>query len=179
MLKDRLVKTVDRLLAFLTVLISCLLVVCVCWQVFSRYVLGTPSTFTDELARFLFIWVGLIGAAYTTGKQRHLAIDLLTMKLQGRRKAFSQLVIQIAIAVFCALVMVYGGGGLMLRTLQTGQVSPALGVQMGYVYLAIPFSGVMMIFYSIVFGYEKLQVLFAPAKNIESTNHHSQVLDKN
>ncbi|WP_390623628.1 TRAP transporter small permease subunit [Vibrio mangrovi] len=41
----------------------------------SRYVLNAPSTFTDEIARFLFIRVGLMGAAYTLGEKRRLKVN--------------------------------------------------------------------------------------------------------
>lgn len=79
-------KLVNQSLAIFSVALSSVLVVCVVWQVISRYVLGSPSIVTDELARFLFMWVGLIGAAYATGLKRHLAIDLLVLKLTGKRK---------------------------------------------------------------------------------------------
>ncbi len=161
---NQLVKIVDRLLALLTISISSVLVICVIWQVLSRYVLGAPSTVTDEMARFLFIWVGLIGAAYTTGQKRHLAIDLLTMKLHGTRKLISEVIIQLAIILFAAVVMVYGGAGLVIKLLNAGQVSPALGIQMGLVYIAVPVSGVVIVFYSMVFLIEKLSSIFAHAK---------------
>ncbi len=84
---NKLVTYINRGLAAFTISLSTFLVFCVVWQVLSRYVLGKPSTVTDELARYLFMWVALIGAAYTTGLKRHLAIDLLTMKLDGETQA--------------------------------------------------------------------------------------------
>ncbi|UTV31012.1 TRAP transporter small permease [Photobacterium atrarenae] len=150
---------INRGLAMFTVTLSTFLVFCVIWQVISRYVIGKPSTVTDELARYLFMWVALIGAAYTTGLKRHLAIDLLTMKLSGKRKLLNEIVIQGAIALFAMIVLVYGGTQLALKTLATGQVTPALGIEMGYIYFCLPISGGLMIFYSLIFGYEKARQL--------------------
>ena len=82
MILNRIKLAVDRTIAAFSVAVMIALVVCVVWQVFSRYVLNQPSTLTDELARFLMIWVGLLGAAYTVGAQRHLAIDLLAMTIE-------------------------------------------------------------------------------------------------
>lgn len=65
---NKLVTYINRGLAAFTISLSSFLVFCVVWQVLSRYVLGKPSTVTDELARYLFMWVALIGAAYTTGR---------------------------------------------------------------------------------------------------------------
>lgn len=67
MIFNRLKLAVDRVIAAFSVIVMIALVMCVVWQVFSRYVLNQPSTLTDELARFLMIWVGLLGAAYTVG----------------------------------------------------------------------------------------------------------------
>lgn len=141
---------VDTLLSYLVIAISTLLVVCVLWQVISRYVLGTPSVFTDEIARFMFMWVGLMGAAYAVSLKRHLAIDLLTQKLKGKAKLVSEVVILLATITFTCLVMIYGGMNLVSKTLASGQISPALGFPMGYVYVAIPFSGCAILFYSVV-----------------------------
>ncbi|AJR06153.1 TRAP transporter small permease [Photobacterium gaetbulicola] len=156
---NKLVGYINRGLAMFTVSLSTFLVFCVIWQVISRYIIGKPSTITDELARYLFMWVALIGAAYTTGLKRHLAIDLLTMKLSGKRKLFNEIFIQLAIAVFAFVVLVYGGTNLALKTLSTGQVTPALGWEMGYIYFCLPISGSLMIFYSALFAFEKIKQL--------------------
>lgn len=65
MIFNRIKLAVDRTIAAFSIMVMSVLVICVVWQVFSRYVLNQPSTSTDELARFLMIWVGLLGAAYT------------------------------------------------------------------------------------------------------------------
>ena len=80
------IRVVDRILSTVCVTLMVALVACVVWQVFSRYVLGAPSTSTDEMARFLFIWVGLLGAAFTLGQKKHLAMDFMLLALDGRKK---------------------------------------------------------------------------------------------
>ena len=146
---DKVTSLLNKVLAFFCTSLSILLVVCVVFQVFSRYVLGTPSTLTDELARFLFIWVGLMGAAYAMGQKRHLAIDLLVIKLEEQpvKLRALKLLISVISMAFAGVIMVYGGGSLMMKTLATGQVSPSIGVEMGLVYAAIPLSGCFMLFY--------------------------------
>lgn len=147
---NTLVKLVNRLLATFSVLLSIVLVICVVWQVFSRYVLGTPSIVTDEIARFIFMWVGLIGAAYATGQKQHLAIDLLVLKLQGKNKKALEIFILIIMAFFAGFILLYGGTVLAMDTLISGQISPSLGIDMGLVYMCLPVSGAIMLFYIIV-----------------------------
>lgn len=143
---------VDHALGVFIAAVFAVLVACVVWQVFSRYVLNAPSTVTDELARFLFMWVGLIGAAYTLGQRKHLAIDVL-LHLSGPEKArWLALLVTLLVGLFSAVVLIYGGATLMQKTLATGQLSPALRLPMGYVYGAIPFAGVMMVLYCLEFA---------------------------
>ncbi|SHM26544.1 TRAP transporter small permease [Roseibium suaedae] len=145
-------KSVDAILRWAIIAIFTVLVACVVWQVASRFIFGVPSTVTDELARFLFMWVALIGGAYTLGQGRHLAIDLLPMLLTGTRKLLLELLILALIMAFAGLVMIYGGTSLVLKTLASGQMTPSLQIPMGYVYGAIPFSGAVMIFYCLTFA---------------------------
>ncbi len=159
-----LLNLVNQILTRLIIVLSSLLVICVVWQVLSRYVLAAPSTATDELARFLFMWVGLLAAAYGVNVKSHLAIDLLTMNLTGKRKAFSDLIIEIAIALFSAVAMLYGGISLVAKTLETGQISPALGLEMGYIYLCLPISGGVILLYSVAAIWEKINTLLASSE---------------
>lgn len=142
---------VDNVLRVIVIAIFVTLVACVTWQVVSRYVFGTPSVLTDEIARFLFMWLALIGGAYTFGARRHLSIDLLTLNLTGRAKLASEAAILMVVAAFAGIVMVWGGSSLVARTLASGQVTPALRISMGWVYGAIPFAGVVILYFCTVF----------------------------
>ena len=142
-------KLVDKCLERLLMGLMALLVVDVLWQVLSRYVLASPSSFTDELAGFLLIWVGLLGAAYVTGQEGHLAIDLLVRKAdaawQRRLRALSYLVI----ALFAVAVMIVGGSGLVYTRFYLGVTSASLQVNLGYVYMVLPLSGLLTAYYAI------------------------------
>lgn len=159
MIFNRLKLAVDRVIAAFSVIVMIALVVCVVWQVFSRYVLNQPSTLTDELARFLMIWVGLLGAAYTVGAQRHLSIDLLFMSINKRKQALLSLFINLLIFSFAGSVIVTGGIKLINKTLATVQVSAAMQIPMGYVYIILPLSGAVMMFYALWFIHKNIQQL--------------------
>ncbi len=171
MILNRIKLAVDRTIAAFSVVVMIALVVCVVWQVFSRYVLNQPSTLTDELARFLMIWVGLLGAAYTVGAQRHLAIDLLTLMLSSRKQALLSVIINLLIFLFAGSVIVTGGVKLIEKTLSTAQVSAAMQIPMGYVYLILPLTGIMMMFYALCFisnGLKKHETFRSRSKLMDS-----------
>ena len=142
-------KYIDKFLAFALIITMTVLVIDVVWQVLARYIVKSPSSFTDELARYLLIWVGLLGSAYAMGKKKHLAIDLLPSKLSGKPRVILDNFISILIILFAGLVLVVGGIRLVIITLTLEQISPALGIPLGYVYLVLPFSGLLIIFYAL------------------------------
>ncbi len=142
-------RMVDRALGWVVVVLMGVAVLNVLWQVFTRFVLANPSSFTDELARYLLIWIGLLGASYAAGQQMHLAIDLLPTKLTGRPRFYLGALIEACIFLFALSVLVIGGIYLVALTLTLGQTSAALHVPLGYVYLALPLSGLLMMFYAV------------------------------
>lgn len=140
----------DSTLYWLLVILMSLMVLNVLWQVGSRFILRSPSSYTDELARFLLIWVSLLGASYVTGKKMHLAIDILPSKLEGKKQRNLNVLINVLVAVFALFAMVWGGIKLVYITLTLNQTSAALNVPLGYVYLVVPLSGLIIIYYSIM-----------------------------
>lgn len=126
-----------------------LLVIDVVWQVFSRYILNAPSTFTDELARFLLIWVSLLGAAYYSGQNMHIAINVLPDRLSPSNRVRLQIFIRILIILFVLCVLVIGGGTLVYYTFTFLQITPSLQIPMALVYLIGPISGLLIIYYKI------------------------------
>ena len=164
-------RVVDRILGPVLVGLMAIAVINVLWQVFSRYVLGAPSSFTQELARFLLIWVGVLGAGYGVGKHDHLALELLPNRLTGRAQAWLRIVIQGCIVLFAGGVMIAGGLRLVYIQLSLGQTSASLNVPIGYVYLVLPLTGVLMAFYSFVHIRGHLRTLQNESPGAESSTY--------
>lgn len=150
-------KNLDKLLGGALVLLMGLIVLAVLWQVFSRYVLQNPSSVTEEIARYLLIWIGLLGAAYASGQQEHLAINILPPKLHPENRIKLMIFINMLIIAFCCSVLIIGGGNLVLMNIELGQNSAALHLPLSVVYMVIPISGVLIIIY-------KLNEIFNPKK---------------
>ena len=128
-----------------------LLVATVPWQVATRFILHDPSSYTEELARFLLIWIGLLGAAYALRTKAHLGIDILTYRLTGIRKQITDILVYLIIILFSLLIMVIGGFRLVQLTFNLNQISASMSIKMGYIYSVIPFSGLLMVYYSVLF----------------------------
>jgi len=119
----------------------------VLWGVFTRYAMGNQASWTEELARFLLIWIGILGAAYVSGRNMHLAIDLISTKLKKKARRHLHLLILALILFFAVSVLVIGGFRLIYVTQVLGQISPALQLPMTIVYAVLPLSGLLVVYY--------------------------------
>jgi TRAP-type C4-dicarboxylate transport system permease small subunit len=148
---DKITNTITKILEKVLTVLMAVIVIDVTWQIFTRFVLRDPSSFSEELAGFLLIWIGLLGASYALYTRAHLGIDILTHKLTGLKRKISEITIYVIVLIFSFFVLVIGGFKLVFLTLTLNQISPALGIAMGYVYIVLPLTGLLMIYYSIVF----------------------------
>ena len=93
---------------FLMALAMLTLLVFGTWQIFTRWILGNPSTFTDELLRYVLIIAGFIGSAYCFYRDEHLALTLITDKAKGPFKLCLDIFIEICILFFVIYVFIFG-----------------------------------------------------------------------
>jgi TRAP-type C4-dicarboxylate transport system permease small subunit len=121
----------------------------VSWQVVSRYVFASPSSWTEELARFLLIWIGVLGASYAFRTGVHLGLDILPKKLTGNAATMLKLFTVLAVMAFSVTVLIIGGGSLVVLTWELKQYSAVLGLPIAYVYSVIPIAGLLICYYAI------------------------------
>lgn len=145
------VKLVDTALRFLLVVLVSVLVISVVWQVLSRYLLASPSPWTEEIARFSLIWVGMLGASYAFRTKAHLGLELLPEKLQGKPSgAALKIFTLLVVAIFAIAVLILGGGNLVMLTWELKQYSAVLGLPIAFMYSVIPLTGLLIAFYCVV-----------------------------
>jgi TRAP-type C4-dicarboxylate transport system permease small subunit len=118
-------KKIDEILGNFLVALMAIMTLDVLWGVITRYAMGSQASWTEELARFLLIWIGILGAAYASGQKMHLAIELLKPKLNTAKQRQLTFVINTFVILFALTVMVIGGVRLIYITQTLGQLSPA------------------------------------------------------
>ena len=139
----------DRALRWALILLMVGLVLAVTWQVVSRYLFASPSSWTEEIARFLLIWIGTLGAAYAFRVNAHIGLDLLPKKLSGTAARQLHWFTQGVIILFAVAVLVIGGSKLVYLTWDLRQYSAVLGLPISFVYSIIPVTGVLIVIYSL------------------------------
>lgn len=137
----------DKALQWFCIVLFAVLVVVVTWQVFTRQVLNSPSGWSEELAKYVFIWLGLFGSALVFGERGHIFVDFAVKKLPDAVQYVVGILMQFVIIAFSALVLVYGGWKVV--DLAWDQNLAGLPVAVGQLYLALPISGVLIVLYTI------------------------------
>jgi TRAP-type transport system small permease protein len=132
------------LVAVMTALVMALTLV-VSYQILSRYVDFVPRyIWTEEMARFCFIWVLLLGAAVAVRDGSHFTVDVLPQDMNpGLRRALEALALVLVALV--AFIMLFGG--LRLVSLGMERISATSGIQLAWVSAAIPVSGLSMLLF--------------------------------
>lgn len=148
---NKLRNMLNKVIEVICITLLVFMVVLGTWQIITRYVLNNPSTVSEDLLIYSFVWMSLLGSAYVFGKKDHMTMVFFRQKLESKStkaKITLSIMTELLIMIFSALVLVFGGT--QISMLAMGQVSPALGISMGYIYLALPLSGVITIIYNVL-----------------------------
>ncbi|MBF0197200.1 MAG: TRAP transporter small permease [Planctomycetes bacterium] len=159
-------KVLQKVLEFSLILVMSLLVLDVIWGVLSRFVLGSQSSWTEELARILLIWTSFLGASLAFGCRAHLGLDYVFNKVSPDARRYMAMLVHLVILVFTAAVLVVGGMKLVLHTLEMEQRMMALPFLMkGHVYAVVPLSGLFTVVFTV--GHF-LETLFSAPEEVKS-----------
>jgi TRAP-type C4-dicarboxylate transport system permease small subunit len=110
-------------------------------QVVARYVFNSPPSWTEELARYCQVWIIILASSICIRKGSHLAVDYLSHKFPPYLSRFIKVLISILMSVYVAVVTVFG-----VRLMLVGhyQLSPAMQINMSYIYVIFPLGGLLM-----------------------------------
>jgi len=123
-----------------------------CWQVFTRYILQNPSSWSEELVSYLFAWMSLFGASIVVGERGHMNIPILVERMGKKGRKFFAIFAEIIACLFAGVILVYGG--IQITSLAMGQMTSALGIPIGVFYVVLPLSGLINIVYTILNIYD-------------------------
>jgi TRAP-type transport system small permease protein len=144
----RTLRGINRLLMWIEMTVLACLTLAMFLVVFSqvifRYALNQPSPWTEEAARYLFIWISLVGAAFGVQQGSHFGFDMLVRKLPIGMQRAERWFVPACMAILVFVLVIHGFR--MLRIVSF-QVTPALQMPMRYVYLSLPVSGILMCFH--------------------------------
>lgn len=167
---ERVKEALDRFLKGASIILFGVLVLIVVWQVFARQVLNSPSAWSEEAARYTFVWTGLFATAFVFSERGHVAVDVMVTRLAGKAQKVIAILVQLSIILFAVGVLVYGG--IRASRGAWGQSLSALPTQVGVMYLVMPITGVLITFYAIY----HLKAILQGAEEAIETDDEPQVV---
>lgn len=134
------VGVLNRVVGWAMALCLAVMTVLITWQVFARFVVGNSLTFSEEVSRFLMIWMTMLGAAYAARQGSLLAVDLVPELLRGTTRLVVAMVAHVVSIVFYVVLAVYGW---QIAQAVAFQNAPATGVSMFWPMFALCVGGVL------------------------------------
>lgn len=144
---QQLLRTLDRALFGAIALLLAMMVGAVTWQVFTRYVLDDPASWTEEIARYVFTWEIFLGAALAFGRGAHILVDVVMVVFKGTARRI------VAIAgylVTLALLIPLVWYGIAMVRVTSNTYATASELNIGVVYAALPVGAAIGAFYVVL-----------------------------
>lgn len=139
---------INALLSTIAAIILITMSALVIYQVFTRYVLNNPADFTEEIIRYLLIWICFIGAAYAFNSRQHMALLFVQNQMKPPVKRALVIFSDVLILLFAIFVMLVGGIKLAVSARQ--EFSALLGIPRSLVYAMAPIAGAFTVVSQII-----------------------------
>lgn len=145
-LLKKLKQYIDKFVEFICIVLMGIMTCLVVYQVLTRKFFNSPSTISESLSQYLFVWMVMLGSAYVFGLREHLSITLIKDKLSPRWNMVVEILIAITLILFSIYLLLYGGIKQTISQMRT--LDAALQIPMGVIYSVIPVTGLFMLFYA-------------------------------
>lgn len=152
-------RSLDEVLKWTSIVLFAALVVIVVWQVVSR-TLGSASTWSEEAARYTFVWLGFFASALVFSEKGHIAVDFLVRRQPPKGQLATAVLAQVSILALALLVLVWGG--VRASAGAWNQQLSSLPGTMGGMYTVMPLTGVIIAFFAVYHLVELLRGVEPP-----------------
>jgi TRAP-type C4-dicarboxylate transport system permease small subunit len=161
---DKIKRVTAFSLGWVAIAVFLVLVIDVLLGVFTRKILGDQVRWSEELARFLLVWISFLGGAIAYLDDKHLGVDLLVSHFHHSAQRLTRIATHALVFAFALFVMGIGGTNLVIDRFDSGQLLPALGIHKAWFYLAVPSSGYLIS----LFALGNVIALLAGAEDVEN-----------
>jgi TRAP-type C4-dicarboxylate transport system permease small subunit len=134
-------RTLNKSIEVLTILLLSVITIIVPVEVFLRYCFGMTLYITEQLTRYLLVWVVFLASSLALREHSHISIEIVVNRFHGKARLLINLIAQIALITFLAFLIVQG---ITALSFQKGQIVPSLRISIFWFYLAIPVGSFLM-----------------------------------
>lgn len=142
----KLIDFLNKIFGYALAISMAFMSVIIFWQVFSRYVMGSSLAWSEELSRFLMIFMVTIGSALALRDGKLIAVEIIPEILKGKVKKILIILVHLISIVFYIILMIYG---LKVADSFGNQIAPGTHISMYFIYLSLPIGGLLLLLNSI------------------------------
>ena len=155
-----------RIISWIIGFLLALMVILVFSNVIARYFLNSALAWSEEISRFMLIWVAFLGSVLAYVRNEHLGLDILITVLPPRS---SRVVLVFAnlLVIAAIFVLLHGGWSITSHTFNSGWTSPALSIPYGVVYMIVPVCSLLLLLQAFVKLRENISVMIRVIKGVE------------
>jgi TRAP-type C4-dicarboxylate transport system permease small subunit len=150
-----------KIVRFLVISLTSLFTFIIILEVFLRYVIGISLSFSDELSRYLMIWVIFLASSLAIKEGSHMSIELFVGRFKGKARVWLNLGAQMILLTFLIFLLIES---VIVLSNQMGQMIPTLGISIFWFYLALPVGAILMILYLLPAVWENLKGISGKTK---------------
>jgi len=156
---ERLLDIVSAIVKWSMLAMASVIFFVICLTVFTRYVLNLVPSWSEEIPRYMLVWITYLGAALCVHYQEHISLDIFFRLLPFRLQRLGHLVLNLMVGVVGGIMVVYGIG--MVRHFGE-DLMESIPVTNFWLYLAMPVSGALIILYVVLEVWRGIRGLNAP-----------------
>ena len=156
----KIIDQISEKLNLVAALAACILLaailLCCAMQVFCRYVLNSSLYWSEEAARYLFVWCSMLGLSVAVKNGSNASIDVISGRLKGKVRCIQRMVVDLVIIAICILLLYYG---IKILPTMARTVSAALLIPNNYLYASVPVSSVIIIIHCLANLFDSAAVM--------------------
>ncbi|MCP4021194.1 MAG: TRAP transporter small permease [Desulfobacteraceae bacterium] len=137
---NRISSQLNRIIEFSLFILGISMAIIVASQVFSRYVLNHSLFWSEELARYLLVWLTFLGATSAYKRNAHPGVDIFYIRMRAAKKKICNLIVFLASMTLFSVMIVYG---FQFAYFIRNQITPALSIPKWFIFIIIPVSGMI------------------------------------
>ncbi|HBV68615.1 MAG TPA: hypothetical protein DEF04_10850 [Clostridiales bacterium] len=139
----------DKLEKFILYILAALfavMVVSLFYQIIMRFIFQSANAWSEELTRYSFIWMSMLGSSVATRRSRNMDVDFLVNLMPRKLKIINNFFTKGLIIAFLLVLIVYGTS---LVGITHKQLSAGIRIPMSYVYASIPLGGILILLFTV------------------------------
>jgi TRAP-type C4-dicarboxylate transport system permease small subunit len=137
---------IEKIILGILAVLFTVMVVALFFQIVMRFVFKNANTWSEELTRYSFVWLSMLGASVATRRSRNMDVDFIVNKMPKTLKNINTVFTRGLIITFLLVLIIFG---ISLVGITIKQLSPGLRIPMAYMYGAVPAGSALMLLFTI------------------------------